>query len=766
MADKKISQLNAAATIYDADDFAVVQDGETVQTNAIVVKTYVKDGLSKSDVGLGNVDNTSDADKNSATVTLTNKTISGSSNTLSDIGNSSLTNSSITINGNAVSLGGSTTVTASASNALTLGTGLTGTSYNGSTAVTAAIDTGVVTTLTGTQTLTNKTLTSPVLTTPTLGTPASGTLTNCTGLPVATGISGLGAGIATALAVNSGTTGAPALLGSAGAFTTLSASSTVSGTGFSTYLASPPAIGGTTPAAGNFTTLGATGNVTLGDASGDTVTINGTVSGTGFSNYLASPPAIGGSSPAAGNFTNLGYTGTLTGGTGVIAIGTNQIYKDASGNVGIGTASPAHTLSVIGKGFFNSGIRLGTGYSAIDVVTGASGLYLSGAQGALNHVLITTAGVLQVGSAISLDPTTANALVVNSSGNVGIGTSSPSTSLHIVKDIGGGNSGPTAVISLGGNTAYRAAVAGYQSSYADRMGLGLYYYGAAGQQLGALLDSSGNLGLGVTPSAWGSAWKALQVQGYSVSTIGNLEANVSLNTYNDNSAWRYISTDVATQYRQGSGAHIWFTAPSGAAGDPISFGDPKMTLTAAGDLLVGVNATTNGARFRVLGSGEFVHWIQQTSDNTNNGLFVYLQGNRSSNTTNTAIAYGDDLGTRFRVLANGNVQNINNSYGSISDIKLKENVVDATPKLAKLNQVRIVNYNLKNNSEQKLLGVISQELEQIFPGLVEESPDRDAEGNDLGTTTKSVKYSVFVPMLVKAIQELHAEIESLKQRIA
>jgi hypothetical protein len=76
--------------------------------------------------------------------TLTNKTINGSNNTLSNIGNASLTNSSITINGSSVSLGGSVTVTATASNALTIGTGLSGTSYNGSTPVTIAIsNTGV-----------------------------------------------------------------------------------------------------------------------------------------------------------------------------------------------------------------------------------------------------------------------------------------------------------------------------------------------------------------------------------------------------------------------------------------------------------------------------------------------------------------------------------------------------------------------------------------------------------------------------------------------
>ena len=85
------------------------------------------------------------------TDTLTNKTISGSDNTLSNIGNSSLTNS--TISGKALGTN---------LDALTIGTGLSGTSYDGSTGVTVAIDSTVATT-SGTQTLTNKTLTSPVI---------------------------------------------------------------------------------------------------------------------------------------------------------------------------------------------------------------------------------------------------------------------------------------------------------------------------------------------------------------------------------------------------------------------------------------------------------------------------------------------------------------------------------------------------------------------------------------------------------------------------
>jgi hypothetical protein len=83
--------------------------------------------------------------------------ISGSANTLSNIANSSLTNSSVTFNGQTVALGASGTITANTTNALTIGTGLSGTSFNGSAPVTIAID-STVATLTGTQTLTGKTI--------------------------------------------------------------------------------------------------------------------------------------------------------------------------------------------------------------------------------------------------------------------------------------------------------------------------------------------------------------------------------------------------------------------------------------------------------------------------------------------------------------------------------------------------------------------------------------------------------------------------------
>ena len=95
----------------------------------------------------------------------------------------------------------------------------------------------------------------------------------------------------------------------------------------------------------NFSSIGAT---TAGTGAFTTLSASSTVSGAGFSNYFAAPPTIGNTTPNTGAFTNLSYTGTLTGGTGIVNLGSGQFYIDSSGNVGIGTSSPTNKLSVVG----------------------------------------------------------------------------------------------------------------------------------------------------------------------------------------------------------------------------------------------------------------------------------------------------------------------------------------------------------------------------------------------------------------------------------
>jgi len=134
-------------------------------------------------------------------------------------------------------------------------------------------------------------------------------------------------------------------------------------------------------------------------------------------------------------------------------------------------------------------------------------------------------------------------------------------------------------------------------------------------------------------------------------------------------------------------------------------------------------------------------------------------------TANQAALAGSGT-TVFTVWTNGDVANTNNTYGAISDAKLKENIVDASSQWDDLKAIQVRNYNFKEGQTHTQLGVVAQEIELVSPGLVTESPDLDAEGNDLGTVTKSVNYSVLYMKAVKTLQEAMERIEQLEAKVA
>ena len=103
------------------------------------------------------------------------------------------------------------------------------------------------------------------------------------------------------------------------------------------------------------------------------------------------------------------------------------------------------------------------------------------------------------------------------------------------------------------------------------------------------LDTSGNLGLGVTPSAWGSGLTAMQVLRGSLLHDGSNYYAMPNNAYFDGTNWIYIGTTFASNYAQVNGSHQWFQAPSGTAGNAITF-TQAMTLLANGNLGIGINA--------------------------------------------------------------------------------------------------------------------------------------------------------------------------------
>lgn len=189
----------------------------------------------------------------------------------------------------------------------------------------------------------------------------------------------------------------------------------------------------------------------------------------------------------------------------------------------------------------------------------------------------------------------------------------------------------------------------------------------------------------------------------------------------------------------------------------------KNLILAAGGGNVGIGTIAPDFQLEVkANTTNYSTMVKNSSGTTPNGLYIYFDASSSSNTSQQFLRAESTAGHKAAIYTNGTFGSATSTYGGISDIKLKENIVSATPKLSDLLQVNIVNYNfIKDENKEKHLGVIAQELENIFPNMVFETID-----DKTGESTKSVKYSIFIPMLIKAIQEQQAQIDELKALIA
>lgn len=225
--------------------------------------------------------------------------------------------------------------------------------------------------------------TNAVLVTPALGTPSSGVLTSCTGLPISTGVSGLGTGIATALAVNVGSAGAPVTFNGAGGTPSSMVGTNITGTaaGLTAGVASAVAVGGITglgAGVGTFLATASSANlaaaVTDETGSGALVfgtspTINGA---TIFSPVLMTPQAsTSGTSidftgiPAGVKKITVTFAGVSTNGTGQLRI---QIGT-AAGLETSGYVSGAYGIAGSGGATSTSGLILDYGARTAGLVT-------------------------------------------------------------------------------------------------------------------------------------------------------------------------------------------------------------------------------------------------------------------------------------------------------------------------------------------------------------------------------------------------------------
>ena len=193
--------------------------------------------------------------------------------------------------------------------------------------------------------------------------------------------------------------------------------------------------------------------------------------------------------------------------------------------------------------------------------------------------------------------TTDQFLIKDASGNVGVGTASPSERLSVLSPLTGTTAGSNAVVGFRVNGSGRDAhiVMGDSVNASTRLGYlagNMYFWTNGSERM--RLDTAGNAGLGVTPSAWNNNYVVQQI-GNSSAFYGRVtgsQTGLSDNAYRGaDGLWHYQTAGPApaARYEADHGDHLWYTAPSGTAGNPISF-TQAMTLDASGNLLVGTTS--------------------------------------------------------------------------------------------------------------------------------------------------------------------------------
>ena len=267
------------------------------------------------------------------------------------------------------------------------------------------------------------------------------------------------------------------------------------------------------------------------------------------------------------------------------------------------------------------------------------------------------------------------------------------------------------------------------------------------------IDASQNVGVGVTPSAWGNIFKVIDFSGNG--SIAGSASAISLfdNAYYNGTSYVYKTTNLATRYTLNTGVHSWYTAASGTAGNAITF-TQAMTLDASGNLLVGktaLNDTVAGAQ--IAGSSA-----------TYPGRICATVAN-STNATEGIAVYSSSVGAyRFYVSMDGKVNATNTTIAAISDQRLKENIRDLDDGLSSIMALQPRKFDWKEGKGadiKNVRGFVAQEFETVFPDLIDTWKDPSPEGEE---PYKSVRADL-IPVLVKAIQELSAQVTELKAEV-
>ena len=474
----------------------------------------------------------------------------------------------------------------------------------------------------------------------------------------------------------------------------------------------------------------------------------------------------------SGSFVNLAYTGTLTGGTGIVNLGSGQFYKDASGNIGIGTSSPATKTEINGTAAAsNIALRITNtatdGYSTLQLGgSGDGGLFRNGstqsAYGGANSLNLITVGAHPIGFA------TGNTLraIIDSSGNLGIATASPNSKVTI------GSNATDAVLSGTSNTQglhlYHRAFGVSQidslvsSTSNSGMSLRTYNNGTYTEFIGNFqgntttfqtagsermrIDSSGNVGIGTSSPAmglhvvknWASGKATVGAQTVTSFASGGIagfgcfdsDGSRALHLYSDNNAAYAINTKN--------------TALVLGTNDT-----ERMRITAGGD--IGINNSSPANRLDVIGStGADACQIKTTNSSTAINLILW-----------NAVSSGDNVFTRFAtdttLTARGGIT-YNRAgglvvYGTTSDYRAKDIIGSVLNSGEVIDSVPVYMGKMKGATQARPMFIAHETPDYAHTG------EKDAVDKDGNPAYQQMDVSSLVPVL-------WAEVQSLRKRLA
>ena len=442
------------------------------------------------------------------------------------------------------------------------------------------------------------------------------------------------------------------------------------------------------------------------------------------------------SAATSGAVTLAGTLATTNGGTGLTSFTANGVvYASSTSALATGSALTfdGSQFSVLRNGTGTIASFNGRSFDTPLLVTGAGSSGNSIGDSSSNALINfnTASGALQFYANGS------EKMRLTSTG-LGIGTSSPGYLLD-VRQSSDGTIGYFRRIGATNNPALKLVAnetgntVGLDTDY-SASGPAITFSTAGTERM--RIDTSGNLGLGVTPSAWGNG-KSIEV-GYAGNSIwsytgtGN-DLNLSYNAYY-NAGYKYGRNGYASLYDMSS-THAWFVAPSGTAGNTISF-TQAMTLNNSGQLMLGVTSPVGSAIFTVAtpsGSGSYIPMTVQVglvSDGFTGVSFRNPNGQQGSISINSTTV----------------------SYNTSSDQRLKTNIVDAPN--GNIDSIKVRSFDWIAGGSHQEYGMIAQELLEVAPYAVHQPENSDE--------MMGVDYSKLVPMMIKEIQSLKAEVATLK----